>query len=378
MPRALFLLLPAVLAILAALPGCAAHGPLSNAAEPGDLMLPNGSAVADAALTRRAMAEDYILVGEVHDNPLHHQVQARLIRALAPMRPAVGLEMVAVDKKTVLERFGKGEISIDALSEALGWEANWGYDFALYRPIFAALAEEKIPVRGLNVPREVLEALREKGTEGLSPAARAALPDPVIFPAQARREELAKIFKMHEAMRRKPEPGNPRPTVERFILVQSIWDTGMAEQAVRLRREHGRPVIVLAGDGHVRGGTGIAERIVQLDPGARILLISPAPSQNTADLEGADFYYLSPPRNGRLGLSLEEESGVVRVRAVMPDSPAVAAGVRPGDRLVSVAGRPVHSLEDAHAGAMAREPGKPLILEVQRDGKSLRLEAAVK
>ncbi len=377
-PSVSLFLLPALVLLLT---GCAGKGPFGGSApQPGDLLLPNGAAVGDGDVVRRAYAADYILIGEQHDNPLHHQVQARLIRALAGLRPAVGLEMVAAEQNPTLERFNRGELGPDALAEALDWPKTWGFPFALYRPIFETLAEEKIPVRGLNVPRRVLDSLRRAGMEGLPAKDRALLPDPVLFPSQARREELAEFFRTHEAMRRRKASGAPSPsagsgTFERFILVQSIWDTGMAREAARLRTEHGTPIIILAGNGHVEDGTGIADRLRQIDPGARIVLISPAPRLNKEELRGADYYYYAPPtQGGRLGLSLLEEGGTVLVRAVAPGSPAERAGVKAGDRILSVAGKPVAILADLHKAAAGRERGAPLAVRVLRGERNVDLE----
>ena len=311
--------------------GCAGKGFGEHSGpEPGQLIEPDGTAVADAFFLRRALAADYILIGENHDNPLHHQVQARLIQALAPMRPAVGLEMLPVESNPALERFRQGAIPLDDLPQALDWQNAWGFDFGLYRPVFAVLGEEKIPTRGLNVPNRVIKALRQKGMEGLSTGDRALLPQPIAFPPQEQREKLAEVFRMHEAMRRKaPAPGagtgapgisapagragragapdaagapNPKGTMpagngdnddsraafDRFVLVQSIWDTGMAQQAVALRKEHGTPVVILAGDGHVEDGRGIAYRLRLMDPGARIVLVSPVSDPKKENLTGAD------------------------------------------------------------------------------------------
>lgn len=379
MPR---ISLSAVLTALCCVPllllaGCAGKGPFENS-EPkaGDLLLPDGTAAGDRDLVLRSYGADYILIGEQHDTPLHHQVQARLLRALAGLRPTVGLEMVAVDQNSVLERFNRGELDVDGLSAALDWKNTWRFDFALYRPVFEALAEEKIPVHGLNVPQNVLDTLRRKGMNGLSAKERKLLPDPVIFPPQAQRDELAKVFRMHAAMRRtKQAPaGDEKTAFERFVLVQSIWDTGMADQAARLRKAHGKPVVILAGDGHVRGGAGIAARLQQLDPGARIVLVSPTSTLEKTRLGGADYYYYAPARGGRLGLSLEQENNAVLVRAVVPGSPAEKAGIKAGDRIISVAGKPVSALGDLHKAAAGREPGAPLGVKAERGGKEVEMK----
>lgn len=60
------------------------------------------------------------------------------------------------------------------------------------------------------------------------------------------------------------------------------------------------------------------------------------------------------------------------VRDVMPDSPAALAGVRAGDEIVSVEGRPVSNLSELSA-ALQDYRGQIVRLEVERDGRRLQL-----
>src|ERR1043166_2498265 len=50
-------------------------------------------------LVERLARADFILLGERHDNPDHHQLQAEVLRSLiaAGRRPAVGFEMLGLD-----------------------------------------------------------------------------------------------------------------------------------------------------------------------------------------------------------------------------------------------------------------------------------------
>ncbi|HEY6101261.1 MAG TPA: M50 family metallopeptidase [Anaeromyxobacter sp.] len=66
-----------------------------------------------------------------------------------------------------------------------------------------------------------------------------------------------------------------------------------------------------------------------------------------------------------LGLRAPDPSA--RVGAVVPGMPAEAAGLRPGDRLVAVDGKPVASWAEL-VSELQRHPGEPITLEVIRDG----------
>jgi S1-C subfamily serine protease len=63
----------------------------------------------------------------------------------------------------------------------------------------------------------------------------------------------------------------------------------------------------------------------------------------------------------------------VEVVEVVPDSPAELAGLRPGDLIVELAGRPVHHVSDVQRALPAELIGEPVELAVVRDDRELRL-----
>lgn len=78
------------------------------------------------------------------------------------------------------------------------------------------------------------------------------------------------------------------------------------------------------------------------------------------------------------GLTVGEPEGDlsspgVPVRSVLPDSPAAAAGVRPGDVLTTVDGRWTTSINDTYAAAATVAPGQSVPVVVLRDGQELTL-----
>jgi membrane-associated protease RseP (regulator of RpoE activity) len=56
-----------------------------------------------------------------------------------------------------------------------------------------------------------------------------------------------------------------------------------------------------------------------------------------------------------------------------PASPAKKAGVRAGDKIIAVAGVPVHNWTQMGKALRSQPPGKPVAITVQRDGKQLIL-----
>jgi uncharacterized iron-regulated protein len=311
--------------------------------------------------------------------------------AEAGQGPAVGLEMVPTSRQKTLDAFNRGELSLRELPEALDWQESWGYPFDLYAPVFAAAREHALPVYGLNVPPEVVKDFSDKGREGLSEEQRGFLPDTIIPPSEEQQEVLMQVFEQHQKLGNATDPDAPQANageddvsdgaeeaMERFFRVQSLWDTAMAAQAVRVHGLTGRPVAVLTGAGHVEYGWGLGHRLRTLDPDAGVLLVMPWRGGQSPDAEAADVFYHCPmTHTSRLGFSMEQEEQGLNIADVDPGSPADKAGLLAGDLLLEAGGREVRSLWDLHrAGVAAAREDTPLELVVRRDGerKTLRVE----
>jgi len=88
------------------------------------------------------------------------------------------------------------------------------------------------------------------------------------------------------------------------------------------------------------------------------------------DLERFNLQTLDQHTFARLGLLPVRY--LPQVGAVLPDGAGARAGLKPGDRLLTVDGRPVRSWE-AWVLWVQNHPGKLMQLQVQRDGKALSL-----
>ncbi|MGH9867749.1 MAG: trypsin-like peptidase domain-containing protein [Candidatus Polarisedimenticolia bacterium] len=86
-------------------------------------------------------------------------------------------------------------------------------------------------------------------------------------------------------------------------------------------------------------------------------------------------------RRGWMGVTIEssqDEPGVVRIKTVEGSGPAQVAGVREGDRILSVMGERVESAEDVVAHISLLEPGESLPLVVDRAGTTRRITVVLR
>ncbi len=80
-----------------------------------------------------------------------------------------------------------------------------------------------------------------------------------------------------------------------------------------------------------------------------------------------------PRPRGALGLELRDEGGKAVVHAVLPNGPAAAAEVKPGDRVTHLNGKATATLADMHKHAEKIVSGQEVELKVDRAGETITL-----
>ena len=397
-------------ALLAMIAGCVKPAAVTTpwvSPPPGSFLAADASPLSDSTVVAMAREADFILMGESHTNPCDHAVQARLIEALARsgLRFSIGLEMLPVTSQPVLDRFNDRRITAADLGEEVGWEKLWGYSYSLYRPIFELAEKFDLPVAGLNIPRQTLVTFRDKGNAGLTQTDRDALPRRIIPASPAQKRALKMQVELHQTMRtagqpqpapktdtapekaKAPVPGTP-PSMDamadKFYLVQSLWDSMMAEQALAWQRRLRQPMLILTGGGHVEHGWGIEYRLRTLDPQATCLAVMPVrdkddfkaqTDESQRPLPGKQvFFHCAAQHKSRLGMNILFEDTAMRVDSVDPGSKADDAGLMSGDVLLKAGDRDLREAMDLHFAAMAASrQKKPLELTVLRSGRTVIL-----
>ena len=77
-------------------------------------------------------------------------------------------------------------------------------------------------------------------------------------------------------------------------------------------------------------------------------------------------------------MRLDEDKGGVKIDTVSPDTVAAAAGLKKGDVIISMSGKPFardNPLQELRNGIAAAKPGKVVEIIVIRDGGKVKLKA---
>jgi uncharacterized iron-regulated protein len=228
----------------------------------------------------------FVFLGERHDRASHHEAQLTMIRALHESgRPfAIGLEMIQAAHQQVLDAWVAGDLGEEELRRV--YAADWSFPWAYYGKIFRYAREQRIPLLGLNVGREIPRQVARLGFQSLDPSQRRELP-PVSCDVDSTYEEFIR--------RALGDHGLQPEAFARFCEAQRLWDVVMAWNLVQFLQKHPHhQVAVLAGSAH-SWKRGIPDQVRRLSS-ASTAVILPEPSQDFEhgpfDVEDADYLWL--------------------------------------------------------------------------------------
>jgi len=209
----------------------------------------------------------YVLLGERHDNPDHHRVQAALLRALlaAGRRPAVAFEMFTADDAAAIARhLATAPRDAAGLSAAVDWKRSGWPDWAYYEPIAQAALDAGLPIVAGNLAPSTVRALARGNRRALPDglAARYALDQPLPDGGQA--ALTTEIYEAH--------CGHiPADRMDGMVLAQRARDATLADGMLKTTRDG---AVLIAGAGHVRTDRGVPSYLRARAPEASIAALT--------------------------------------------------------------------------------------------------------
>jgi uncharacterized iron-regulated protein len=203
--------------------------------------------VAEPQLVGDLAAARYRLLGEVHDNPAHHAIRARLIGALAATgaRPAVVFEQLDLDHDDAVVAAQASGADAEKIADAGRLDRKaWAWP---HKPLLDAALGKGLPVRAGNMPRESLRGDLQAALDKDSGAIWYARFHAARWTEAQAAALRADIVEAHCGKL-------PEAVVPRVLLAQRIRDAAMAQALVNDATSAG--AILIAGNGHVRADLG--------------------------------------------------------------------------------------------------------------------------
>jgi uncharacterized iron-regulated protein len=380
---------------------------LGSAVEGGFFDSTAGSAVDFDRMVAAMVNADVVLLGEEHTAMDQKLVHARVLDNMAGSggRLVLAMEFFQRGDQAALDRWVQGEIDDRGLLEETGWYDRGGYRWEYYRPVMEVARRHRIPVVGVNVPREIPRAVNRGGLEGLTDEQRELVGDVTTGGSPQHRYLISRYFGDTVALL-------PPGWFDNMYAAQCLWDVVMARSILDVAAE-GTTVVLVVGSGHVAYGLGIPRRLddereAAGQPPLSIVTLCPAAAP-APDPEGepaghpmgggghgsgsnagppaqfarslADFIAVFPDHGGveafpTLGLRLEtDDQDRPLVSSVWPDTLADEVGFASGDVILDVNGRAFHGLEELRFELAEIEWGQRVGLEVRRGDETLEIAA---
>ncbi|MEO8333308.1 MAG: ChaN family lipoprotein [Gallionella sp.] len=231
------------------------------------------SFIDEATLLVRINDSNVLLLGEVHDNVLHHELQQKLLQARidSGAKPALMMEQIDASSQPALDQALAGIKRDDVLSNVniLVKFTDW----QLYSPLLAIAVDNRLPIIAANIPNQQLQPVIWKGYAAYDANELKRLAVEAVW-SDNRQKFLSMNMGGAHCGQLKDE------LREGLTRSQRLKDALMVDSAVS---SISRGVVALIGSSHARRDIGLPLYFAARDPSSRIVSIG--------------FVEVSPDRN---------------------------------------------------------------------------------
>ncbi|WP_431265306.1 ChaN family lipoprotein [Roseateles chitinivorans] len=189
---------------------------------------------------------EFVLLGELHDNPDHHRARAEQLRRLIAQEPTTVV---------VFEQFSRSEDAavaqarktapgdVNAVIDAAKFDRK-GWRWPLHQPLFDAALQSGAEVRGGNIDRDQVRKIVREGD--------AAWPADLL----ALRDRTAWNGTQQDVLSKDIQDGHcgamPEAMLPGMVQAQRARDAAMAQAMLDAKKSGAKRVVLIAGNGHVR------------------------------------------------------------------------------------------------------------------------------
>ena len=198
-----------------------------------------------------------LALGEIHDNAVQHSLRLRWLQILHERggRFCVAMEQLDAARQDPIDAVraasARTGAPVDArtLAQAGGFSFD-GWDWVLYEPVIAWALRQGLPVIGANLANAQTAAIARNQPHELAQAR------PADWSDSDETRQQREIGEAHCGVL----PGSILPAMAR---AQRARDATMAQAVLRALAAHRLPVVLLAGNGHVRRDLGVPRYLAE-------------------------------------------------------------------------------------------------------------------
>jgi uncharacterized iron-regulated protein len=245
----------------------------------------SGARLDPATLLQRLRGARYVLLGEVHDNALHHQLRAVLLRLLLSDGVPTTVVFEQIDRQHSAALQGAAEravadaalhgtaLDVEPVIDA-GQFARKGWGWPLHRPLFVAALGGGATLAGGNLSRAEASAVVRGGIDAAPADVRGVVDSADSRPTGTGWTSQQQAVLLHEV-----DVGHcgalPAPMLAPMALAQRARDAALAMSMVQAMQRSPAlaRVVLIAGNGHLRRDIGVPHYLRALaerdaEPGA--------------------------------------------------------------------------------------------------------------
>ncbi len=252
----------------------------------GVIIGPGGATLNESQLVTALEQARIAVLGEVHDNPVHHARQARLVRQLQPQ--GIAFEMVPGASEEGIQVFLAQGGSRGEIGPAIGWDRLGWPDWKTYAPVFEA-APGAYVAGGGALRSEIRSAIKDGAAIAFGAgASNLGLHRPLEPTVQVELEDEMIAVHCNQL---------PRPAAVGMVEAQRLRDARFAAATLRaLMRGGGDRAVLITGNGHARNDRGSPAYLRQAKPELKVLSVGMIELPRGADpgsaAQGLPFDYI--------------------------------------------------------------------------------------
>lgn len=208
----------------------------------------------------------YVLLGEIHDNADHHQIQSRILDAmvLRGRRPAVVMEQFDVDQQEKINSIAhRKEDSLAEKLSGLRQQMRGSWEWNHYEPMLSRALRDRLPIVASNLSREMLRTVAREGYGVLGVGEESRLSLAAVWTDERQTQLMREVALGHCGK-------VPDHVLEYVTRSQRARDAVMADKMIMAKRNG---VVGIIGRNHARYDIGVPLYLAARTPEEPVLSI---------------------------------------------------------------------------------------------------------